>query len=534
MSPLPLGLDRRDQALYWAVGWSETRPGIVAAARAVKSGGGSGEAPFAVIDIGSNSVRLVVFDALRRHPTIVFNEKVLCGLGRMVGKIGRMDDAAMDCAIAACARFRLLAEAMGARHIEAVGTAAVREAANGPEFLARLKEDAGLGVRVLSGGEEAEASALGVACGIPGADGVVGDLGGGSLELVALERGQVTERATLPIGPVRLEGLFENDMPAVIRHVKAELKAVDWLDSIPSRSFYLVGGAWRAISRVMMAQEEAPLGILHGYCLDGERGRTLAKVISRQRADSLRGIEGVPNRRVPSLPTAALILHQVLRRLKPGQVVTSSLGLREGLVFSHLPAELRETHPLLEAARDVALQSGRFPEHADALAGWIAPALEGLPAAAEDAVLEQAACLLSDIAWRGHPDYRAEWAVTEVLYGRFVGIDHRGRGFLGLALNQLYGAAPTIPLATLCAGLLNDSEQKRARALGAALRLAQRVSGGTADLLARCRLQAQDGRLDLLVDAGFEMLVNEVVERRLASLAEILGAPGEIAFAAAE
>jgi len=503
----------------------------VAAAKTLKCGGEDGDAPFAVVDIGSNSVRLVVFDALRRHPNTIFNEKVLCGLGRMVGKTGRMDSAAMECAVAACARFRMLAEAMGAGHIEAVGTAAVREAANGPEFLALLREEAGLSVRVLSGAEEAEASALGVVCGIPDADGVVGDLGGGSLELVALEHGQVRDRATLPIGPVRLAGLFEDEMSDIARHVKAELKAIDWLDPIPAGSFYLVGGAWRAISRVMMEQEEAPLGILHGYSLDGETARTLAKVISRQHADSLRGIAGVASRRVPTLPTAALILHQVLRRLKPARVVTSSLGLREGLVFSHLADSARETHPLLEAARDVAQQSGRFPGHSEAIAEWIAPALTGLPTVEADDVLERAACLLSDIAWRGHPDFRAEWAVTEVLYGRFVGVDHRGRAFLGLALNQLYGAAPTTPLATLCAGLLGAEEQRRARALGAALRLAQRVSGGTAELLGRCRLKAEDGRLDLLVDAGFETLVNEVVERRLASLAEILGAPGEIMIA---
>jgi len=493
--------------------------------------GADGGGPFAVIDIGSNSVRLVVFDALRRHPNTIFNEKVLCGLGRMVGKTGRMDDAAMDCAIAACTRFRLLADAMGVAGIEAVGTAAVREAANGPEFLARLDEEAGLSVRVLSGAEEAEASAMGVVCGIPGADGVVGDLGGGSLELVALEHGKVRERATLPIGPVRLEGLFENDMSAVIRHVKAELKAVDWLDPIPDKAFYLVGGAWRAISRVMMAQEEAPLGILHGYRLDGERARTLAKVISRQHVDGLKGLEGVPSRRVPTLPTAALILHQVLRRLKPAQVVTSSLGLREGLVFSHLPPSVRESAPLLEAARDLALLSGRFPEHSEALATWITPALDGLTAGPDDALLEQATCLLSDIAWRGNPDFRAEWAVTEVLYGRFVGIDHRGRAFLGLALNQLYGAGNTTPLATLCTNLLDEGEQRRARAVGAALRLAQRVSGGTADLLVRCRLKMREGRIALEVDAGYESLVNEVVERRLASLGEILGAPGEITIA---
>jgi len=491
---------------------------------------GNGGEPFAVIDIGSNSVRLVVYDALRRHPNTVFNEKILCGLGRSVGKTGRMDEAAMDCAVAACRRFRAIADAMGVERLEAVGTAAVREAANGPEFIARMASEAGIEMRVLSGREEAELSALGVVCGIPEAHGVVGDLGGGSLELVAVDRGRIGERATLPIGPVRLDGLFGDDMPAVVRHVKTELKAVDWLDPIPGAGFYLVGGAWRSISRVMMVHEEAPLPILHGYSLDGGRARSLAKLISRQHPESLRNISGVASRRVPTLPTAALILQQILRRLRPAEVVTSALGLREGLVFSHLGKTRRAADPLLEAAQDLAVQSGRFPEHAEALLDWIAPALAAVGEGADgpDERLYRAACLLSDIAWRGHPDFRAEWAVTEVLYGRFVGIDHRGRAFLGLALNQLYGAAPTTDLANLCRGMLGEADARAARTLGAALRLAQRISGGTAELLGRCKLQRDDGRITLVVDTGYEPLVNEVVERRLANLGELLGEPGEV------
>jgi len=485
---------------------------------------------FAVVDIGSNSVRLVVFDALRRHPQVLFNEKILCGLGRMVGKAGAMDEAAIDCAVAACRRFRLLADAMGVTRIEAVGTAAVREAGNAPDFLERVNAEAGIAVRVLSGAEEAELSALGVIAGTPEAHGVVGDLGGGSLELVAVENGEVRERATLPLGPVRLMGAFGEDSAGMARHVKAELKAVEWLEKIPDKTFYLVGGAWRAISRVNMVQEEAPLSILHGFTLEGRRARTLANVISRQHPESLAGIKGVPQRRVPTLPAAALVLHQILQRLTPAQMMTSAMGLREGLLYSHLPPPLNREDPFLEAAAELAGHSGRFPAHADALMAWIEPLLNEIEACEEDRRLRYAACLLSDIAWRGHPDFRAEWAVTEVVYGRFVGIDHRGRGYLGLALNQLYGAGPNTDLAQLCRSLLSDSDARTARLTGAALRLAQRVSGGTADLLERCRLVRQDGRVELAVDAGWDSLINDVVESRLKDIAKLLGESGEITF----
>jgi len=485
---------------------------------------------FAVVDIGSNSVRLVVFDALRRHPQVLFNEKVLCGLGRMVGKTGAMDSEAMDCAVAACRRFRLLADAMGVTRIEAVGTAAVREAENAPAFLQRLYTETGITARVLSGAEEAELSARGVVAGTPQADGVVGDLGGGSLELVALERGEVRERATLPLGPVRLMGAFGEDTAAMARHVKAELKAVDWLEAIPEKTFYLVGGAWRAISRVNMVQEDAPLSILHGFTLDGRRARTLAKVVARQHPESLAGIKSVPNRRVATLPAAALVLDQILHRLRPARVMTSAMGLREGLVYSHLPAPENREDPFMEAARELAAHSGRFPGHADALMAWTEPLFSEQERGGEDRRLRYAACLLTDIAWRGHPDFRAEWAVTEVVYGRFVGIDHRGRGYLGLALNQLYGAGPKTELAKLCRSLLTESEARSARLLGAALRLAQRISGGTLALLERCRLVRRDGRVELEVDSGWESLINDVVESRLKDLAKLLGETGEITF----
>lgn len=484
--------------------------------------------PFAVIDIGSNSVRLVVFDGLRRHPQVLFNEKVLCGLGRGVGKSGRLDDESIARALSTLRRFRFLLDAMDAdADMVAVATSAVREAENGANFVELVRLEAGIDIQVIDGAREAELSALGVISGIPTADGVVGDLGGGSLELVEIAGGKVLRCETVPVGPVRLQAVFGDDLDALTEHVKSRLKSVAWLKSCRGRNFYLVGGAWRAISRVNIAQQEQPLAILHGFHLPGETARELARLISRQHAEGIAGIEAVPGRRKETLPIAAAVLHQTIGRVRPKTVVTSSYGLREGLIYDRLPDTQRAEDPFLCAARELADLSDRFPDHSDRLMRWIDPIFPE-DESKEDRRLRYAVCMLSDISWRGHPDFRAERAALEILYGRFVGIDHRGRAFVALALSQLYGASSETPESRLCRTLLDNASARQACLIGAALRLAQRISAGTSDILDHCSLSREDGRIALEVDEGYESLMNEVVERRLKALAALAGEDSDI------
>ncbi len=477
---------------------------------------------FAVIDIGSNSVRLVVFNGLFRYPQVLFNEKIMCGLGRTVGLTGDMDAAAMDHAIRTLGRFHLLLKTMNVVRYQAIATAAVRDAGNGKAFVARILKETGIKVRIISGKEEACLSAKGVISGMPDADGIVGDLGGGSLELIEVKAGEVLNRATLPIGPVRLRGQYDNAALPILRDVKAALKSVPWIEGRIVRDFYVVGGAWRAISRVNMVQKNALLPILHGFSLPGGEARSLAKLIARQDPVSLAQIRGVSASRAEDMPTAALILQHILGRMKPKRVVSSSFGLREGVVYSHLDEICRSSDPFIAAVRELGLISNRFPEHGDRLMQWIDPIFSTSTESAQHNRLRYGACLMADIAWRGHPDFRSERAVMEALYGRFVGIDHKGRAFLGLALNQLYGGSKSGALSSLCRALLNQNEIRDATVLGAALRLGQRISGGTASLLKRAHLQRGSRHIVLHVDEGYETLINDVVERRMKTLAESL------------
>src|SRR3954469_7698158 len=297
----------------------------------------------AVIDIGSNSIRLVVYDGLHRSPVPLFNEKIMCGLGRAVEKTGRLNPDGVSLAIENIARFARLIDGMDVAQVEVLATAAVRDASDGAAFVAAIEHRTGLTVRTIAGEEEARLSAMGVLSGTPGADGLVGDLGGGSLELVGLDRGVIGPQVTMPLGPLRLIESCGGKLPAAARVIDQHLEALPWLSGHKGRPFYPVGGSWRALAKLHMEQVRHPLHIIHHYTVEGAQLRDFVGVIARQSRSSLDKMSGVSRRRSDTLPFAALALERLLRHVEPSVVVFSAHGLREGLLFDMLsPEEQRE------------------------------------------------------------------------------------------------------------------------------------------------------------------------------------------------
>jgi exopolyphosphatase/guanosine-5'-triphosphate,3'-diphosphate pyrophosphatase len=476
----------------------------------------------AVVDIGSNSIRLVVFDRISRAALPLFNEKVLCGLGRGLDARGRLDESGARLALDNLARFVRLARAMHVSRIDLLATAAVRDAANGAEFVAEIRRRCRVPVRVLSGEEEARLSALGVISGIPEADGFMGDLGGGSLEVVVLDHGKLGAHATLALGPVRLMDETIADRESARTIIDRHLGAVPWLDRMRGRNFYPVGGAWRSLARLHIEQTGYPLHVIHEYSINRRQAEDLVRVIGRLGRRTLASFAGVSKRRVETLPFAALVLERLLRIAMPNRIVFSAFGLREGHLFAQLPRAQRAADPLIVACSEIARAEGRFGNVGALLQAWIDPLFQ------DDNPTERrlrlAACTLSDIGWRDHPDYRAAQCFSRILRLPVPGIDHGGRISVALAIFARYGGEDEAAGMERLLGMLDDTARRHWFNVGLALRLAHAVSGATPNILRRTGLRLEDGRLALLLRRGDAMLNGEAVERRLDALGRALGA----------
>jgi exopolyphosphatase/guanosine-5'-triphosphate,3'-diphosphate pyrophosphatase len=479
--------------------------------------------PVAIIDIGSNSVRLVVYSGATRSPSVLFNEKVMAGLGRGIDATGLLPAEAQKRALSAMGRFRLLLDRMAVVRTRVFATAAVREAANADEFLASVRR-LGFETRILSGEEEGRLAALGVLSAIPDADGVVGDLGGGSLELADVGDGQVRRRISLPLGVLRIGAMPEKTPAALLKRIGRVLAQADFASLAARRPFYLVGGSWRALARLDLEITDHPLPVVHQHELAPDRPHDLQRAIAALIRMDARGVP--TGGRMPTLPHANLLLRAVVNTLRPSRLIASAHGIREGLLFDDLDAETRSRDPLIEAARDVGGTLGRFPQHGELIDQWIAPIFDDGPAAAR---LRLAACLLSDIAWAAHPDFRAERGVDMALHGNWVAIDATGRVMLAQALFATFGGGVDPPYLRI-ADLLTDEELRRARIWGLAIRLAQRLSAGVADPLARSSLTVEGERLVLWLPEEDAAMFGEPVERRLKTLATALGKKADFLF----
>jgi exopolyphosphatase/guanosine-5'-triphosphate,3'-diphosphate pyrophosphatase len=469
----------------------------------------------AIIDIGSNSIRLVVYQGPARLPAILFNEKVMAGLGRGLAATGAIEPGALRKARIALARFAAVARAMEVEQLRTVATAAVRDASNGRELIDEA-DRLGLPVEILPGEQEALAAGEGVLSGIPDADGIVGDLGGGSLELVRVKKGRVGERVSFPLGVLRVAKLREWGAASFERHIAQAIKAADWEGRGKGLPLYLVGGSWRALAKLDMAMTGYPLPVIHQYAMSAARIAELAGTIATLPRQQLREVADINSTRASLLGDAVALLSVLLARLGSTTTVASSFGLREGLLFGALDAETRAQDPLIVAAREEGRLLGRFPEHGDLLDRWVAPLFDE-----EGARLRHAACLLADVGWRASPDFRAERGIETALHGAWVAIDGAGRAVLAQCLATAFagGVGTPEPLGQLAAA----PDLRAAIGWGLAIRLGQRLSGGVAGPLLRSRLADNGAALTLYIAPEDRALYGEAVEKRHGALATFLG-----------
>lgn len=472
----------------------------------------------AIIDIGSNSVRLVVYNGPPRLPSVLFNEKVLAGLGGSLSRTGSIDHKAMSMAATALARFAWLVREMEVPQVRTVATAAVRDASNGSELIA-LAAAEGLEVEILPGEAEAVGSGFGVLSAFPEADGIVGDLGGGSLELVRVRRGAVWERTSFPLGVLRIAAIREKGKGTLDRHVAQALKASGWAGEGAGLPFYLVGGSWRGLTQLDMHLTRYPLPIVNGYAMTSARVGSLATMLTSMPKQELKAVPNLSSGRIPTLGDAAALLSAVLSNLGCDRTITSSFGLREGLLYQSLNPEARREDPLLAAARAEGRRLSRFGEQGNSLAQWIAPVFA--TEAPDLARLRHAACLLADVGWDANPDFRSERGVEIALHGQWVAIDPAGRAMLAQALHTALGGGSDTPapLATLA----SPDQLQTARRWGLAMRVGQRLSGGVNGPLERTRLERSEEAIHMRYAPADAALYGEAVEKRHKALAAAFG-----------
>lgn len=471
--------------------------------------------PTGIIDIGSNSVRLVVYSGIGRVPFPTFNEKVLAGLGSGLAETGRLSEESRSKALTALRRFRLLVDHMGVARTRVVATAAIRDSLDGREFVREIKR-IGLDCEVLSADDEARLAGEGVLSAIPQADGIVGDLGGGSLELVEVSDGKVGPRISMPLGVLRLEPGKAGEA-AALKILRQGLRDSGLEGAGKGRRFYMVGGSWRSLAKMDMLATAYPLPVTHQYSLAPGRARALQQLAETPERNWSKKIAGA---RLASVPVAAMLLALLVEEIEPEELVISTFGIREGLLYSTLKRPERALDPLIEGARDAGGSERRFGEHGDLLDAWISPIFDD---EAPLARIRRAACLLADVAWQASPEFRADRAVEMALHGSWVGITAAERVMMAQALSSSFGRdrLPDPDLARLC----DEGDLKHARLWGLAIRLAQRLSGGVGSVLEATSLSIDAGTLKLSVSRSQAALVGEAVAKRLRALADALGLP---------
>ncbi len=483
-----------------------------------------------VIDIGSNSVRLVVYERASRAPTPFYNEKDLCGLGRAVATRGRMRASAIDRALTSLRRYRALADNLGVTQLYAIATAAARDAKNGPEFIREAQKICGVEIDVLSGKMEARYASYGIISGFLHADGLVGDLGGGSLELTDVKGRRLRRGDTLAIGGIRLAEMSRNAPQKADQIARAALKAHARKYDSRGRQFYAIGGTWRALARLHIVETGYPLRVMHHYCIRAAEALEFCHMVARAEVETLAGIDAISSARRELLAYGAVAMANIITTFKPREIVFSALGVREGYLYGKLQKRERLRDPLIEAARELGYLRARSPLYGEELYAWTSQALKCLriDERKEERRLRHAACLLADIGWRAHPDYRGEQSLNIIAHAAFIGIDHPGRAYLAMANYYRHAGLVDRALSPRIVELTSARLRERARVLGAVFRLAYAAAAATPGVLPKLPLKRQGRNLVLGVPKDMAPLIGARLTRRLGRVARLAGLKGDI------
>lgn len=472
----------------------------------------------AIIDIGSNSVRMVVYHALKRVPLPLFNEKYMCALGKGLARTGRLNPAGVEEAYGAIARFMVMARRLEVASLDILATAAVRDASNGKEFVAKLERDHKLEVTVISGELEAQLAAQGILASVHEPLGISADLGGGSMELATVERTRIGYKSSCHLGSLRLLDSTDNNLAKMEKLITQELAQVTWLKKDRPSCIYAIGGGFRALAKLHQRKTAYPLDIVHEYVMSRRSVNQLIEKLLEMKPDQIADLPGVSARRAPTLIPTAMVMQQLLDHTGAPQVMFSVSGIREGFFYGLLDERKKKEDALLASATDLAALIGRAGGYAKELNAWMAPLFPNEPLLWNR--LRHALCILSELAWAIDPNFRAIWAYHRIIQSSLKGMDHKERIMLAMALFHRYQAKWKNEHPAL--KLLDERERQWARCVGLAAGLAFQLSGGKVGNLHHAKLSWHDGQVRLALDSEATPLRTEQVDKRVTALSDAL------------
>ncbi len=480
--------------------------------------------PIAIIDIGSNSVRQVVYEGLTRAPSVLFNEKVLCGLGKGVARDGALEEAA-NRALDAIRRFVILGRQLNVSETHVLATAAVRDAENGTWFIEQVEQILGEKIEILSGAQEAQFAALGIHAGFYKPEGIAGDQGGGSVEFVEIDS-ELREGTTSKLGALRLQEITDND-PKAARKIAAKTLAdieMNWPGD--SRIFYAIGGTWRSLARLYLFETGHPVDVVHGFTVKAKDYAAFCKKVIETPVDDFEFSDEISNNRKPLVPFGAAVMLEIIERFDVKQVSHAAVGLREGYLYYLLDEDTRERDALLEATAELSILRARSPQHTRELLEWTDKTFEFLELEETQSQKRwrHAACNLADIVWRSASDFRAAQTLGIINNAGFNSISHEGRAYLALVTFHRYQGLGPKKEPPEIAKLASEQSHRLARILASMFRVLYLFSGAEPGMLPRLGFRRTlDDILVFEVPNELTDMVGEKPRQRLDHLARELG-----------
>ncbi len=474
----------------------------------------------AVIDIGSNSVRMVVYHGLKRVPLPLFNEKYMCALGKGLARTGKLNPTGVKQAELAIARFLVMAKRLEVASLDIIATAAVRDAKNGAAFVAGLEAQHGIEITVISGTREAELGAKAILSSFHEPFGITADLGGGSMELATVTRSHIGDVASCHLGSLRILDSSEGDRAAMETMIREELKSMPWLKSFAPPTIYAIGGGFRALAKLHIRKTQYPLDLVHEYAMSKRSVNQMVERLLALTPAQIAELPGISSKRAPTLVPTALVLQRLLALTGAREVRFSVSGIREGFFYDLLGPRLQKEDALLSSAGDLAALIGRQGSYAQELHDWMTPLFPTEPLAWQR--VRMALCKLSELAWAIDPNFRANWAYQRIIQSSLKGIDHKERLMLALALYHRYQTRWKGDKSEI--NLLDERERLWSRCVGLSANLAFQLSGGRAGNLYHAKLAFHDAQVSLALDEEALPLRTEAVEKRLDGLGDALRA----------